>query len=241
VSGGVFVTGTDTGIGKTLIACALIDGLSRAGIATGAFKPIAAGGRRTPAGWRNDDAERLMEYSNVALTYKEINPVALPEAIAPHIAAARNGIELSIPTLVRDYETLRQRADLVVTEGAGGWLVPLNDRHSMADLAAALGSPVLLVVGMRLGCLNHALLTVEDIRRRGLPLAGWIANCLDPAMAELEANIATLDRAIPSPRLGLVPWLKQTDHAARVTGAAAGLDIKQILPAIDPTPRPLNG
>ena len=173
MSGGVFVTGTDTGIGKTLIACALIDGLSRAGIDTGAFKPIAAGGRRTPAGWRNDDAERLMEYSNVALTYKEINPVALPEAIAPHIAAARTGVELSIPALVRDYETLRQRADFVVTEGAGGWLVPLNDRHSMADLAAALGSPVLLVVGMRLGCLNHALLTVEDIRRRGLP-SRWL-------------------------------------------------------------------
>lgn len=235
MSSGVFVTGTDTGIGKTLIACALIDGLIQSGIDTGGFKPIAAGGYKTPAGWRNDDAERLMEHGSVALHYAQINPVALPEAIAPHIAAARAGVELSIPALVRDFEALRQRADCVVIEGAGGWLVPLDDRHSMADLAAAIGSPVLLVVGMRLGCLNHALLTVADIRRRGLPFAGWIANCVDPAMAELAANIATLDQAIPSPRLGLVPWLEDTDHAARVAGAASALDIKQILRRIGAT------
>ncbi|MGB5621062.1 MAG: dethiobiotin synthase [Gammaproteobacteria bacterium] len=233
MSSGVFVTGTDTGIGKTLIACALIDRLVQAGIDAGGFKPIAAGGYRTPTGWRNEDAERLMEHGSVALDYAQINPIALPEAIAPHIAAARSGVELSIPALVRDYAALRQLADCVVIEGAGGWLVPLDDRHSMADLAAALGSPVLLVVGIRLGCLNHALLTVADIRRRGLPFAGWIANCIDPAMAELEANIATLDQAIPSPRLGLVPWLDDRDHAARVAGAAAALDIERILPRID--------
>ena len=225
---GVFVTGTDTGVGKTLVACCLLEILSAGGISTGAFKPVAAGARQTPDGWRNDDAERLMEHSSVAFDYGRVNPVTLPDAVAPHIAAARVGVDLEIPPLVRAYEALSRRAECIVTEGAGGWLVPLGHGESMADLAAAIGSPVLLVVGLRLGCLSHTLLTVEAIRRRGLEMAGWIGNCLDPAMPEFDANVATLDEAVESPRLGLVPWIEAADHATRVARAMDAMDPDQI-------------
>lgn len=225
---GVFVTGTDTGVGKTLVACCLLEILSAGGIGTGAFKPVAAGARRTPEGWRNEDAERLMEHSSVAFDYAQVNPVTLPDAVAPHIAAARVGVDLAIPPLLRAFQALDRRAEFIVTEGAGGWLVPLCRGESLADLAAAIGSPVLLVVGLRLGCLNHALLTVEAIRRRGLELAGWVGNCLDPAMPELDANVATLDEAVEAPRLGLVPWIEAADHATRVIRAIDAMDLDQI-------------
>jgi dethiobiotin synthetase len=224
----VFVTGTDTGVGKTLVACCVLEILNAGGITTGAFKPVAAGARQTAEGWRNEDAERLMEHSSVAFDYARVNPVTLPDAIAPHIAAARAGVDLEIPPLLRAYRALGRRAECIVTEGAGGWLVPLGRGETMADLAAAIGAPVLLVVGMRLGCLNHTLLTVEAIRQRGLELAGWIGNCLDPAMPELDANVATLDEALEAPRLGLVPWIKAADHATRVTRAVAAMNLDQI-------------
>ena len=221
---GVFITGTDTGIGKTLIACAVLDLLGKAGASTCGFKPVAAGARLTPQGLRNDDAEQLMIHASVALEYEEVNPVVLTEAIAPHIAAERAGVEIRIDALVRHYEALSARARHVVIEGAGGWLVPLGGGKSVADLAAALGAPVVLVVGLRLGCLNHALLTAEDIRRRGLTLLGWVANGVDPAMPEQAANIATLDEAIPAARIGQVPWLDDADHATRVARASACLN-----------------
>jgi dethiobiotin synthetase len=221
---GVFVTGTDTGIGKTLIACAVLDLLGKAGVSTCGFKPVAAGARLTAQGLRNDDAEQLMAHSSVALEYEEINPVVLKEAIAPHIAADHAGVEIRIDALARHYEALTARARHVVVEGAGGWLVPLGGGKSVADLATALGAPVVLVVGLRLGCLNHALLTAEDIRRRGLTLLGWVANSVDPAMPEQEANIATLDEAIPAPRLGHVPWLEEADQATRVARASTCLN-----------------
>jgi dethiobiotin synthetase len=229
---GIFVTGTDTGVGKTLVACALLEMLNADGISTGAFKPVAAGARQTPEGWRNEDAELLMARSSVSLDYAQVNPVTLPQPVAPHIAAARVGVELEIPALVGAFDALARRARFVVSEGAGGWLVPLGRGESMADLAAALGCPVMLVVGMRLGCLNHALLTVRDIRRRGLALAGWIGNCMDPAMPELDANVATLDERIDAPRLGLVPWIPAIDHGQRIARAVAALDADRIRDSI---------
>lgn len=225
---GIFVTGTDTGVGKTLVACCLLEILGASGISTGAFKPVAAGARQTPEGWRNEDAEQLMAHSSVAFDYAQVNPVTLPDAIAPHIAAARVGVDLEIAPLLRAHRAIGRRAECVVTEGAGGWLVPLSRGKSMADLAAAIGSPVLLVVGLRLGCLNHTLLTVEAIRRRGLEFAGWIGNCLDPAMPERDANVATLDEAVEAPRLGLVPWIEAEDHASLVTRAIAAIDLDRI-------------
>lgn len=225
---GIFVTGTDTGVGKTLVACCLLEILSAAGIRTGAFKPVAAGARHTSEGWRNEDAERLIEHSSAAFDYAEVNPVTLPDAVAPHIAAARAGMDLEIPPLLRAYQAMGRRAECIVTEGAGGWLVPLGRGETMADLATAIGSPVLLVVGLRLGCLNHALLTVEAVRRRGLEVAGWVGNCLDPAMPELDANVATLDDVLGAPRLGLVPWIEAEDHASLVTRAVDAIDLDRI-------------
>ena len=221
---GVFVTGTDTGIGKTLIACALLDLLGKAGSSTCGFKPVAAGGHQTTQGLRNEDAEQLMRHSSVSLEYAQVNPVMLAEAIAPHIAARHEGVEIRIDALERHYETLSALARHVVVEGAGGWLVPLGGGYSMADLAASLGAPVVLVVGMRLGCLNHAMLTAQDICQRGLTLLGWVANGIDPEMPEQAANIATLDELLPAPRLGHVPWLDEADHATRVTLASACID-----------------
>lgn len=205
--GGLFVTGTDTGVGKTLVAAALAaEGVAR-GLTTAVMKPVAAGCQAGHGGLRNEDALLLASESNVEADYDLINPVALEPAIAPHIAALEAGVDISFEPLDRAFRTLRRGADLIVVEGAGGFLVPLAPDHGMADLPVRWQLPVILVVGMRLGCLNHALLTAEAISSRGLQLAGWVANGIDAEFQRLEQNLATLDRMLGAPRLGWIPHL----------------------------------
>jgi len=212
---GLFVTGTDTGVGKTQIAAALMLGLRAAGLAVAGFKPVGAGCRTTAAGLRNDDAETLARCASHAWPYATVNPYALAPPIAPHLAAAEAGIALGLAPLRAAYAELAAASDVVVVEGAGGWLVPLDDRLTLADLAVDLGLDALLVVGVRLGCLNHALLTAEAIAARGVRLAGWVANGVDAEVARAADQVATLRARLAAPCLGVVP------HAPGATAEAA--------------------
>ena len=205
-----FVTGTDTGVGKTVVAAGLLRALGRAGHSTVGLKPVAAGCDRVRGVLVNDDALALQREASCKLDYAEVNPVALEPAIAPHLAAIQAKLPLECADLVAHCRPWVERSrgnalDFLVIEGAGGWLVPLNERETLADLCEALGAEVILVVGMRLGCLNHALLTAADVQRRGLRLVGWVANCLPPRMEELEANLATLEDRLSAPCLGRIP------------------------------------
>jgi len=223
-----FITGTDTGVGKTLFSCALLQAAASAGYRTAAMKPVAAGGLQTAEGFRNEDALMLQAACTEALRYEEVNPFCLEMAVAPHIAAEHANRRLKVERIAGFCQgMLMRRANLTVIEGAGGWRVPLNDNETLADLCKQLKLPVILVVGMRLGCLNHALLTAEAIYRDGLALAGWVANGLDPEMPEQAANIASLQKLLPSPLLARIPWLPTADIAQ----AAAQLDISSLLSA----------
>lgn len=203
-----FVTGTDTGVGKTLIASALLHAANQKHLRTLGLKPVAAGCEQTGDGLRNDDALQLMQAASVKLSYDQVNPVALQAAIAPHVAAANEGRRLSVDRLVGFCRgALMNKVDFCLIEGAGGWRVPLNPRETMADLARALDIPVLLVVGIRLGCINHALLTAEAIARDGLKIAGWVASCVEPEQAARQENVDTLRALLPFPLLGVVPFL----------------------------------
>ena len=199
-----FLTGTDTEIGKTFITCALLyraglDGLKAAGL-----KPVAAG---TDAAGLNDDVEAIRAASNVELPRQIINPYCFAPAVAPHIAAAEEGREIDFSLIKQASETASEQADFVIIEGVGGFRVPLGVDRDSADLAVFLGLPVILVVGLRLGCISHALLTVEAIKSRGLQLAGWVANSIDPHMQRQAENLATLVELIDAPLLGCVPYL----------------------------------
>jgi dethiobiotin synthetase len=198
---GVFVTGTDTGIGKTWVACALLRALSEAGLRSVGMKPVAAG--IDLASGINDDVGALACASNVDAPPGDRNPYAFPDAVAPHLAARAANASIDLAPIASAYARLADRADAIVVEGAGGALVPLDERRDMLDIAAALRLPVLLVVGMRLGCLNHAFLTTLAVRERGLALAGWVANDLPPGMSLLDANIATITTRIGAPPLAV--------------------------------------
>ncbi|HTX23031.1 MAG TPA: dethiobiotin synthase [Steroidobacteraceae bacterium] len=202
---GLFITGTDTGVGKTRTAVSVTRALARKGLRVGVMKPIAAGGTLTPEGPRNADALALMAAANVAADYALVNPYCLAAPIAPHIAATDERVSLDVARIARNFLELERRADCVVVEGAGGWLVPISDRQTMADLAQALDLPVLLVVGLRLGCLNHALLTAQAIEAAGATLIGWIANHLDPGFERMADNLATLERLLRGPPLAFLP------------------------------------
>jgi dethiobiotin synthetase len=207
-----FVTGTDTDAGKTTVSAGLLEKANQQGLRCFGLKPVAAGCDDTPEGLRNDDALRHLAASNVALDYAEVNPITLAPPIAPHIAAEQEGRRLSaerISGLVRG--SLFHPADFVLVEGAGGWRVPLNNRETFADVAKQLQVPVILVVGMKLGCINHALLTAEAIVRDGCTLVGWVANQVDPDMACFDENLATLKNAFRAPLLGVVSHLEQDD------------------------------
>ncbi|HEX6828151.1 MAG TPA: dethiobiotin synthase [Burkholderiales bacterium] len=201
---GFFVTGTDTGVGKTLVACALLHVLAGRGLRVVGMKPVAAG--REPDGTFHD-VENLVAASNVGGPRDCVNPYAFDPPIAPHIAAARSGLRIDLGRIRDACARLAAMADAVVVEGAGGLRVPLNDTEDMADLARVLDLPVVLVVGMRLGCLNHALLTAEAISMRGLPFAGWVANRMDPAMDAFDDNLAALRARLPGRLLGVIPRL----------------------------------
>jgi len=209
---GCFVTGTDTNVGKTLVAAGLLHALARSGHRrVVGMKPVAAGVVPWGEDWACEDAIALRAASTLAVLPELDNPVLLPEPLSPHIAAARAGVQIDIDAIVRSYRALASQADAVVVEGAGGFLVPLTGTHTGADLAQALALPVVLVVGLRLGCLNHALLTAEAIRARGLTLAGWVANRVDPAMEAADENIAYLRAQLGAPMLADVPYLDLPD------------------------------
>ena len=203
-----FVTGTDTNVGKTLIGCALLHGFAAQGKHVAGFKPIAAG---CGENGHNDDADALRAASNIQLSYGQVNPYCLREAIAPHIAARHEGVHIEFSRIRDSYHELAGVADEVVVEGAGGFLVPLNEKQNSADLAKELGLPVILVVGMRLGCLNHALLTMQAIADYRLECAGWVANVLDAGMPALQENIDALRERIKAPLLGVVPHMARPD------------------------------
>lgn len=211
-AGSLFVTGTDTGVGKTLVSAALLHTVAQRYPRVVGMKPISAGGLVQQGGtWVNEDVLALRAASTVAVPPELDNPVALPDPLSPHLAAARAGRRITVAELHAAQRALRALADVVVVEGAGGWRVPLNEHETLADLAIAMAAPVVLVVGLRLGCLNHALLTAEAIRSDGLVLAGWVANSIDPAMACRDENITTLQQRLPAPLLGVVPWLHAPD------------------------------
>ncbi|SHN03765.1 dethiobiotin synthetase [Pseudomonas asturiensis] len=205
-----FITGTDTDAGKTTVAAGLLHAARLNGLSTAAGKPVASGCVVTPQGLRNADALALQAECSIPLSYDEVNPVAFEPAIAPHLAAREAGVALTVRSLLQPMQhILNKQADFTLIEGAGGWRVPLADQSNLSDLAIALGLPVILVVGVRLGCINHALLTAEAIARDGLHLAGWVANVTDGKTSRLEENLATLAERLPAPCLGRVPRLKK--------------------------------
>lgn len=202
-----FIAGTDTNVGKTLIAAGLLMAAKNKGLTTAALKPVAAGCEKTNEGLRNADALLLQSVITQPLMYDQINPYALEAAIAPHIAAQQEKRSLSVDRLSGFCRGVLGAADFTLVEGAGGWRVPLNPRETLADLAKNLQLPVIMVVGIRLGCINHALLTFEAIVRDGAPVAGWVANCVDAGMPVLQENIDSLRARLPVPCLGVVPFL----------------------------------
>lgn len=221
-----FITGTDTEIGKTTIASALLYAARQAGLTTAAAKPVAAGCDETPDGLRNEDALALQAQCQPTLAYELINPIALKSAIAPHIAALEEQVPLTVELLAGGcLQVFDRNADLTLVEGAGGWRVPLNDDQTLADLARDLDIPVVMVVGMKLGCINHAILTAEAIAADGLKLVGWVANQVDPHMSRPSENLATLRLQLKAPCLGFVPWMDQPSAAS----IAAYLDLSPLV------------
>ena len=207
MSKGYFVTGTDTGVGKTLVSCALLHAFCIHGKSAVGMKPVAAG-------MENDewaDVELLAAASNVNAPRELINPYALVPPIAPHIAAKQAGIQIDIAVIRNACLGLQKLAEVVIVEGVGGFCVPLNDHQDSAEMAQALGFPVIFIVGMQLGCLNHALLTAQAVRTAGLPLAGWIANCIDPQMAVFDENVLALEQRMGCPLLGVLPFEQNPD------------------------------
>ena len=201
---GIFVTGTDTEVGKTFVSCALLAMLKRQGVKAAAMKPVASGAAEVDGRWCNDDARRLQAAAGMNADLSLINPCVFPDPVAPHIAAARAGVTIDFARIRQCFSRLQEDADFVLVEGVGGWLVPLNERQSVADLARELDLPVLLVVGMRLGCINHALLTAQAIAQTGLKLRGWVANRLQGDYPVLEDNIAAIAQRIEAPLLASV-------------------------------------
>jgi len=214
---GIFVTGTDTGVGKTIVAAGLVRLAAGRGRRVVGLKPVASGAVRTPDGLRNEDALALAAESSVPLPYGLTNPFCFEPAIAPHVAAAEAGVAISLPDLASWYARAAAQADLAIVEGAGGWRVPLHPEGFLSDLPEQLGLDVLLVVGLRLGCLNHARLTLEAIERSGrCRYVGWIGNCIDPTFARLDENLATLGRLLGAPPLAVVPPLPNPAAGAAI-------------------------
>ncbi|HWU35939.1 MAG TPA: dethiobiotin synthase [Methylovorus sp.] len=222
-----FVTGTDTGVGKTLISSALVHAFAAQGKRSVGMKPVAAGCEWRDGALHNDDVAMLRAASNLPLARERINPYAFMPPIAPHIAAEQTGTPIALDVLLQAYQGLQAEAERVIVEGVGGFCVPLGDTLDTADLAVALNLPVILVVGLRLGCLNHALLTQEAILSRGLRLQGWVGNHIDPEMAMPQENITALQQRLQTPCLGIVPW------QAREGAASSEPDFRQVSPLLD--------
>lgn len=216
---GVFIAGTDTGIGKTFASVALLHALRARGLKACGYKPVASGSEQTSAGRRNEDALALLAASSRPLEYQDVNPIAFSAPVSPHLAAADEGRRVDMAIIREGYEHLARRFEAVVVEGVGGWMAPLALDLPASELAKALDLPVVLVVGMRLGCLNHALLSARAIQADGCRLAGWIGNLCDPTMLRVEDNLATLAELLPAPCLGRI------DHGANPAAAAGNLAV----------------
>jgi len=208
-----FVTGTDTGIGKSVASATLLHALRARGRRAVGMKPLASGCESTPEGWRNEDALALQAASDPRPAYNDVNPFALPNPLAPELAAADAGIRVTLAPIVSAFQRLSAQADSVVVEGVGGWAAPLSADLDQADLVRALDLPVVLVVGLRLGCINHARLTARAIENDGLRLAGWIANDIDPAMARSDENFELLKQRLPVACWGRLPFREKPDPA----------------------------
>jgi len=204
-----FITGTDTGVGKTAVTLGLMQLMQARGCRVAAMKPVASGGTSTPAGLRHDDALALQRQASVELEYNQLNPYCFAPAIAPHLAAEQAGVPMEINKICNKYNEIREVADCVLVEGAGGWLVPLNAEETLADLARALDLEVILVVAIRLGCLNHALLSAKAISSSGCRLAGWVANHVLPETEAAAANVQALECRLTSPRLASIPYREE--------------------------------
>ena len=211
MSRGWFVTGTDTGIGKSLASATLLHALRMRGLRAVGMKPLASGCESTPQGWRNEDALALQAASDPRPAYEDVNPFALPNPLAPELAAADAGIRVTLAPILSAFQRLSSQADAVVVEGVGGWAAPLAAELDQADLARALDLPVVLVVGLRLGCINHARLTAHAIEQDGLRLAGWIANDIDPSMARADDNFELLKQRLPVACWGRLPFRQKPD------------------------------
>jgi dethiobiotin synthetase len=209
-----YVTGTDTGIGKSVASTVLLHALRARGLHAVGMKPVASGCDATPQGWRNEDALALQEASDPRPAYDDINPYALPLPLAPELAAADAGVTVELPTLVDAYRRLAAQADAVVVEGVGGWAAPISATLDQLDVVRALQLPVVMVVGLRLGCINHARLTARAIAADGATLLGWIANDIDPGMARSDDNFAILQRVLPVPCWGRLPFVASPDPRA---------------------------
>jgi dethiobiotin synthetase len=221
---GIFVTGTDTGVGKTVVACAILRALAASGLRAVGMKPVASGIARGAA--CNPDVDALAAAGNVSVELALINPYAFAPAISPHLASRRCGTIIDLQRIAAAYRELAARAERIVVEGAGGALAPLDERLDMLDIARELSLPVVLVVGLRLGCINHALLSAHAIRARGLVLAGWVANSVDPEMEARDDNISALERRLPARRVATLAWERAgapewngNDAVARLFGA----------------------
>ncbi len=216
----LYVTGTDTGAGKTVASTTLLHALRGQGLRAVGMKPVASGCTREADGWRNEDALALLAASEPRPAYADLNPFALPEPLAPELAARDAGVVVSLPPLLAAHARLAAQADAVVVEGVGGWMAPLAHGLMQADLVRALDVPVVLVVGLRLGCLNHAFLTARAISADGARLAGWIASEVDPGMARMDDNMALLAAGLPAPCWGRLPHQAGADPA-RLSGCLA--------------------
>ena len=209
----LYVTGTDTGIGKTLASCALLHALRGHGLRAVGMKPVASGCERIDGEWKNADALALQAAGEPGIPYADINPFALEHPLAPELAARDAGIEVALPTILAAHARLAEHADALIIEGVGGWAAPLSASLMQADVVRALRLPVLLVVGLRLGCLNHALLSARAIAADGAHLAGWIASHVDPAMERVDDNLAMLRERLPAPCWGVLPHAEHPDPA----------------------------
>lgn len=225
---GYFVSGTDTGVGKTLVACALLRGFARQGWSVIGMKPVAAGTLMTKEGRQHGDVTALVSAGNVRASAALTNPYCFEPAIAPHIAAALAGVQIDLEHIAGAYAELTRSADIVVVEGAGGFAVPLSETENTADLASRLGLPIIMVVGIRLGCLNHALLTAEAIRAHGLRFAGWVANHIDPQMLHAGENVGALRERLQAPLLGSLSYMTAPtpDRAADQIDLSALADVR---------------
>jgi dethiobiotin synthetase len=228
MAAGLFVTGTDTEVGKTVAATALVHALRTHGLRVAPMKPIASGCEETAEGLRNEDAEALLQAAGGGFAYEDVNPFAYAPAIAPHLAAAEAGRPIDLAVIDDAYRRLAARADVVVVEGAGGWRVPLGEQGTISDIPRRLGLDVLLVVGVRLGCINHALLTAEAIQADGCRLFGWVANLIDPADPQIDAQVATLRQRLPAPLIGVLPW-SEPPAAEALASRLLGKPLEQAL------------